>query len=162
MSAAQRPRGVGVRTPLIDGIEKVRGTAKYTADLAPEGALVGRIFRSPYPHAEILSIDLSAARALPGVVAAISGEDCRTPYGIVPIAQNEYPLARGKVRYGASPWLQLQPLTRPLRKKRLNSSALRCGNCRHTTPLPQREVRMRSFCMMTRQATWNARSTTFW
>jgi 4-hydroxybenzoyl-CoA reductase subunit alpha len=103
VSAVQRPRGVGVRTPLIDGIEKVRGTAKYTADLAPEGALVGRIFRSPYPHAEILSIDLSAARALPGVVAAISGEDCRTPYGIVPIAQNEYPLARGKVRYRGEP-----------------------------------------------------------
>ncbi len=103
MSATQRPRGVGVRTPLIDGIEKVRGTARYTADLAPEGALVGRIFRSPYPHAEICLLDLSAARALPGVMAVISGEDCTIPYGIIPIAQNEYPLARGKVRYRGEP-----------------------------------------------------------
>jgi 4-hydroxybenzoyl-CoA reductase subunit alpha len=94
---------VGVATPLIDGIEKVRGTAKYSADLAPEGALVGRILRSPYSHAEIVSVDLSEARALPGVVAVISGEDCATPYGIVPIAQNEYPLARDKVRYRGEP-----------------------------------------------------------
>jgi 4-hydroxybenzoyl-CoA reductase subunit alpha len=43
------------------------------------------------------------ARALPGVVAVISGEDCKTPYGIVPIAQNEYPLAVGKVRYQGEP-----------------------------------------------------------
>ena len=103
MSGVQGPRGVGVRTPLIDGIDKVTGRAKYTADLAPEGALSGCIFRSPYAHAEILSIDLSAARALPGVVAVISGADCPTPYGIVPIAQNEYPLARGKVRYRGEP-----------------------------------------------------------
>ena len=103
MNAVKRTSGVGVRTPLIDGIEKVRGTAKYTADLAPEGALVGRIFRSPYAHAEILSIDLSAARALPGVIAVISGEECKTPYGIVPITQNEYPLARTRVRYLGEP-----------------------------------------------------------
>jgi len=103
MSTVHKTAGVGVRTPLLDGIEKVKGTARYTADLPADGAWVGRIFRSPYPHAEILAVDLSAARALPGVVAAISGEDCDTPYGIVPIAQNEYPLARGKVRYLGEP-----------------------------------------------------------
>jgi len=101
--STRKAAGVGVRTPLLDGIEKVRGLARYTADLAPDGALVGRIFRSPYAHAEILSVDLSAALALPGVVAAISGKDCPTPYGILPIAQNEYPLARDKVRYMGEP-----------------------------------------------------------
>jgi 4-hydroxybenzoyl-CoA reductase subunit alpha len=103
MTAARMPAGVGVRTPLIDGPEKVRGAARYTADLAADGALVGRILRSPRAHAEIVSIDLSAARALPGVVAVLCGDDCATPYGIIPIAQNEYPLARGKVRYMGEP-----------------------------------------------------------
>ncbi|MBZ0217985.1 MAG: molybdopterin-dependent oxidoreductase, partial [Fimbriimonadaceae bacterium] len=103
MSALGKNTGVGVSTPLIDGIEKVRGTAKYTADLATEGALVGRILRSPYSHAELLEVDVSRAKALPGVVAVITGADCQTPYGIVPIAQNEYPLAQEKVRYRGEP-----------------------------------------------------------
>ncbi|MCC7150607.1 MAG: hypothetical protein IT501_01285, partial [Rubrivivax sp.] len=42
---------VGVRTPLIDGVEKVTGRAKYTADLPATDALCGRILRSPHPHA---------------------------------------------------------------------------------------------------------------
>ena len=93
----------GARLPLIDGIEKVTGRARYTADLIHGEALAGVIFRSPYAHARILAIDVEAARALPGVVAVITGEDCDKTYGILPIAQNEYPLARGKVRYRGEP-----------------------------------------------------------
>ena len=55
---------VGARTPLVDGVEKVTGKAKYTADIAAPGALVGRILRSPHAHARILSIDTAAAEAL--------------------------------------------------------------------------------------------------
>ena len=58
-----RPGGIGVHTPLIDGIEKVTGRARYTADIAAPGALVGRILRSPHPHARIVSIDIRAAQA---------------------------------------------------------------------------------------------------
>ncbi|MBN9463414.1 MAG: 4-hydroxybenzoyl-CoA reductase subunit alpha [Burkholderiales bacterium] len=94
---------VGVRTPLIDGVDKVTGKAKYTADLPAVGALCGRILRSPLPHARILSIDTSAAEALPGVVAVCTGEDCKVPFGVLPIAENEFPLARGKVRYRGDP-----------------------------------------------------------
>ena len=55
--AATTPeRGVGARTPLVDGIEKVTGTARYTADLPANGALVGKILRSPYAHAELLEV----------------------------------------------------------------------------------------------------------
>lgn len=96
-------KGVGERLPLVDGIEKVTGHAKYTADLFPPDALVGKIYRSPLPHAELIEVDVSAARQLPGVVAVITGEDCDVPYGILPIAQNEFPLARGKVRYFGEP-----------------------------------------------------------
>jgi len=94
---------VGRPTPLIDGIEKVTGTARYTADLAAPGALVGCILRSRYSHARILGIDTSAARALPGVRAVITGADCPFTYGVLPIAMNEYPLARDVVRYRGEP-----------------------------------------------------------
>jgi 4-hydroxybenzoyl-CoA reductase subunit alpha len=94
---------VGRRAPLVDGVEKVSGRARYTADLEHNGALVGRILRSPYSHAELLGVDATEARALPGVVAVITGDDCDVPYGILPIAQNEYPLARDKVRYRGEP-----------------------------------------------------------
>lgn len=94
---------IGVRTPLVDGAEKVTGRARYTADLQPGPALVGAIGRSTVAHARILRIDTGAALALPGVRAVITGEDFHAPYGVIPISQNEWPLARGKVRYRGEP-----------------------------------------------------------
>ncbi len=94
---------VGVRTPLIDGVEKVTGKAKYTADFLVPGAFCGRILRSPVPHARILSIDTSEAEALEGVAAVCTGADCKVPFGVLPIAENEFPLARDKVRYRGDP-----------------------------------------------------------
>jgi 4-hydroxybenzoyl-CoA reductase subunit alpha len=89
--------------PLIDGIDKVTGKARYTADLDHGDALVGRIFRSPFSHADIVRLDVSKARALDGVVAVVTGDDCPHTYGVLPIAMNEYPLARGRVRYRGEP-----------------------------------------------------------
>jgi 4-hydroxybenzoyl-CoA reductase subunit alpha len=89
--------------PLIDGIEKVTGRARYTADLDHTGALVGQILRSPVSHGKILRLDLAKALALEGVVAAVSGADCPHTYGVLPVAMNEYPLAREKVRYRGEP-----------------------------------------------------------
>src|SRR5450759_3299450 len=89
--------------PLIDGIEKVTGRARYTADLDHGDALVGRILRSPVSHGDILRLDVSKARALEGVWAVIIGDDCPHTYGVLPIAMNEYPLARGRVRYRGEP-----------------------------------------------------------
>lgn len=94
---------IGVRTPLVDGVEKVTGRARYTADLPPGPALTGAIGRSPVAHAHIVSIDASAALAMPGVRAVVTGEDFAAPYGVIPISQNEWPLARGKVRYRGEP-----------------------------------------------------------
>src|SRR6187551_2184634 len=69
---AMRERSVGERTPLIDGIEKVTGRARYTADLPVGEALVGRILRSPVAHGLIRGIDTARARALPGVRAIVT------------------------------------------------------------------------------------------
>ena len=103
LAPAGLPHGVGARLPFVDGIEKVTGTARYTADLPAGGALFGKILRSPYAHADLLEVDVSAALALPGVRAVITGDECDMPYGVIPIAQNEFPLARGRVRYIGDP-----------------------------------------------------------
>jgi 4-hydroxybenzoyl-CoA reductase subunit alpha len=97
------PHAIGARQPLIDGVEKVTGRARYTADLRPAGALVGAILRSPVAHGRIVRIDSSRARAIEGVRAVVTGADCDVPYGVIPIAQNEFPLARERVRYRGEP-----------------------------------------------------------
>lgn len=100
-------RAVGVRMPLVDGVEKLTGRAAFTADLAlgesGRRPLIGAILRSPLAHARIRGIDTSRARAMPGVRAVITGDECDLPYGVIPIAQNEYPIARDRVRYRGEP-----------------------------------------------------------
>lgn len=100
---APAPHTVGHPLPLVDGIEKVTGRARYTCDLPDEGALVGRILRSPYAHAELLEVDIARALKLPGVRAIVTGADCAQTYGVLPIAMNEFPLARDRVRYRGEP-----------------------------------------------------------
>ncbi len=94
---------IGTPTPYLDGVEKVTGKAKFAADFFEAGALVGRILRSSLSHAEIVEVDVSEALALPGVAAVLTGADCKVPFGILPIAMNEFPLARGRVRYRGEP-----------------------------------------------------------
>ncbi len=73
--ARQTLNVVGTRPIRPDGADKVTGRAAFGADLSMSGQLVGRILRSPHPHARILSIDTSKAAALPGVKAVITGAD---------------------------------------------------------------------------------------
>jgi 4-hydroxybenzoyl-CoA reductase subunit alpha len=94
---------IGGYVPMVDGPEKVSGRAKYTADVIRPGVLAGRIYRSPYAHAEILDVDVSAAARLPGVKAIVTGADCYKTFGVLPIARSEHPLAREKVRYKGEP-----------------------------------------------------------
>ncbi|MCC6611793.1 MAG: molybdopterin-dependent oxidoreductase [Burkholderiales bacterium] len=60
-----------------DGPDKVTGKAVYTQDVKLPGTLVGRILRSPHPHARIVRIDTSRAKALPGVKAVITVDDTK-------------------------------------------------------------------------------------
>lgn len=66
---------VGKRVPRIDALGKVTGKAKYCVDLALPEMLVGKILRSPFPHARILSIDTQKAQKLAGVKAVITARD---------------------------------------------------------------------------------------
>ena len=118
------PPAVGVRQPLIDGVEKVTGRALYTADLPARHALVGSILRSPLPHARIRGIDTRAARAIPGVRAVVTGEDCDVPYGVIPIACNEFPLARERVRYRGEPVAAVAAVDEPTARAALAAIVL--------------------------------------
>src|SRR5262249_18394874 len=94
---------IGSYVPMIDGPDKVSGRAKYTADVVRPGQLAGRIYRSPYSHGEIVSVDTTEALKVPGVKAIVTGADCDKTFGVLPIARSEHPLARDRVRYRGEP-----------------------------------------------------------
>ncbi len=94
---------IGVPQPLVDGPEKATGKAMFAADFDAAEALVGRILRCPVAHANIISMDTTAAEALPGVMAVVTEADCADSYGVLPIAMNEWALARSRVRYKGEP-----------------------------------------------------------
>ncbi len=93
------PQGVGRRVPLIDGACKVTGASVYTDDIKLPGMLVGKILRSPLPHARIRGIDTSAAEAMPGVRAIVTGSKDFAKFGVLPISKDEVALAVDKVIY---------------------------------------------------------------
>src|SRR5207244_11237600 len=66
---------VGTRTIRPHGADKVTGPARFGADYNLPGQLIGRVLRSPHPHAHIVKIDTSKAEALPGVKAVITRDD---------------------------------------------------------------------------------------
>jgi xanthine dehydrogenase YagR molybdenum-binding subunit len=63
---------VGTRQPRLDGKAKTTGEAKYSIDVRLPGMLYGRILRCPLPAATVKSLDLSAARRMPGVRAVLT------------------------------------------------------------------------------------------
>jgi xanthine dehydrogenase YagR molybdenum-binding subunit len=67
--AADKRALIGKRISRVDGPEKASGRAKYTYDLHRPGMLYGKVVRSPYPHAKVVSVDSSAAEKMPGVAA---------------------------------------------------------------------------------------------
>jgi 4-hydroxybenzoyl-CoA reductase subunit alpha len=94
---------VGQRIPRKDGPQKVSGRAIYTGDIQLPGMLVGRILRSPLPHAKILNIDTSRAERLSGVKGVISARDTAgIKHGFVETPRyppDQYPLATDRVRF---------------------------------------------------------------
>jgi xanthine dehydrogenase YagR molybdenum-binding subunit len=71
---------IGSPTPRIDGEKIVTGSALYIHDIQLRGMLCGKILRSPHACAEIISVDLSGAKSLPGVKAAIQLKEGKVKY----------------------------------------------------------------------------------
>src|SRR5262245_17932994 len=79
MSTTQPYKVIGTRPIRHDGVDKVTGRALYGADFQAAGLLHGRILRSPHAHAHIRGIDVSKAKAVPGVEAIVTGADMHDP-----------------------------------------------------------------------------------
>ena len=89
---------IGTSRPQVNAREKVLGLAQYIGDLKIPGMLYGKVLRSPYPHARIVSVDTSRAKALKGVKAVVTGAD--TPTNLWgPLRKEHRILAADKVRF---------------------------------------------------------------
>jgi CO/xanthine dehydrogenase Mo-binding subunit len=87
---------IGRSVPKLDGAEKVTGRTRYLHDLVLPRMAYGKILRARYPHARIVRIDTSRARALPGVLGVLTGDDVEQhPFGF---AKDQLALKRSKVR----------------------------------------------------------------
>lgn len=93
---------IGKSVPRVDGREKVTGQAIYAYDMEIPRMLYGKIFRSRFPHAEIIKVDKRKALQVPGVRAVVTAAD--VPDGLRGRGLLDTPiLARGKVRYVGEP-----------------------------------------------------------
>jgi len=107
MATKLMPAGqVGRSVPRLEGHAKVTGRADYVHNLHLPGMLYGKIFRSTMPHARIKRLDVSAARAAPGIHRVVTCDDIRTiipnPY-YGPAFHDQPILADGKVRHIGEP-----------------------------------------------------------
>jgi len=94
---------VGKSLTKPDAYPKVSGQTRFADDLALPRMVYGRLLRSPHPHARVLHVDATRARALPGVLAVLTGEDLPVKFGILPVSQDEEALASDRVRYVGDP-----------------------------------------------------------
>ena len=94
---------VGRPVRKVDGLAKCAGQTKFADDLFFPRMLYCKLHRAHVPHARIVSIDVSKALALPGVVAVLTGKDLPIPFGILPVSQDEHALCLDRVRFVGDP-----------------------------------------------------------
>jgi CO/xanthine dehydrogenase Mo-binding subunit len=101
---------VGQALPRKEENRLLRGRGKFADDIKLREMLYLRFVRSPYAHAKIVSVDVSAAEALPRVVCTLTGvEIAAQTQPFIEIAPDpagkikDYPLAVSKVRYQGEP-----------------------------------------------------------
>ena len=107
---------IGKSMPRIDGEIKVTGQAKYITDLYRQGMLVGKILFSDRPHARIVRIDTSKARALEGVQAVVTAADApERLYGLYILDRTIF--ARDRVRHIGEPVAAVAAVSRKIAEK---------------------------------------------
>jgi CO/xanthine dehydrogenase Mo-binding subunit len=92
---------IGTKVYSIDAVEKVSGSLKYASDFKLPGMLYGKVLRSPYSHARVVSIDTSKAWKTAGIRAVVTGQDYDLPlYSVAGVRNVDDRLLAGeKVRY---------------------------------------------------------------
>jgi carbon-monoxide dehydrogenase large subunit len=103
-------RWVGAAVRRLEDPRLVTGRGRYLDDLAPAGLLHAAFVRSPHGHARVVSVDAEAARAVPGVVAVLSGRDLAGVGALEPrlaaagfAATRWPPLGPERVRFAGEP-----------------------------------------------------------
>jgi 4-hydroxybenzoyl-CoA reductase subunit alpha len=94
---------IGKARRRVDGRAKVTGQTRFADDICLPRMLHMKLLRSPHAHALIEEVDAARARAHPGVHLVLTGKDFPVSYGILPVTQDEYPLAPQHVRYVGDP-----------------------------------------------------------
>ena len=90
---------VGYRTRRLDAPAKVTGAIKYAADMWMANMLHMQVLRSPHAHARIVSIDATAALAVPGVECVLTSDDVPGIDNFGVFIEDQPIMARGVVRY---------------------------------------------------------------
>ncbi len=103
MNARTRFDVIGKPRRRVDGRAKATGQTKFADDVVLPRMVHAKLLRSSVPHADIESIDVTAAEQHPGVLLVLTGKDFPVSYGILPVTQDEYPLAPQRVRYVGDP-----------------------------------------------------------
>src|SRR5487761_451891 len=78
MTAIAAERYTGASIKRTEDPRILTGKGRYVDDIKLPGMLHAAFVRSPLAHAQVLSVDASAARELPGVVAVLTGADLET------------------------------------------------------------------------------------
>jgi CO/xanthine dehydrogenase Mo-binding subunit len=112
---------VGREVPRVDGVQRARGQARFTADLQLPGMLHTAVLRSPYARARVNNIDLAAARSAPGVRAVIGPKDLEqltdepgyVGHAVVAVAAETFEQARAAADRIDVEWDVLEPLLDP-------------------------------------------------
>ncbi len=94
---------VGKPRRRVDGRAKVTGLTRFADDVVLPRMVHLKLLRSPHAHALIESIDVARAQSHPGVQLVLTGKDFPVTFGILPVTQDEYPLAPQHVRYVGDP-----------------------------------------------------------
>ncbi|HEY5901566.1 MAG TPA: molybdopterin cofactor-binding domain-containing protein, partial [Anaerolineales bacterium] len=93
----------GSSVPMLDSLARVTGAVEYMVNLRLPGMLVGKIVRSQSPHARLLRVDASAALAVPGVMAVLTGADPEASALYGAAIKDQPVLAVDRVRYAGEP-----------------------------------------------------------
>ena len=103
MVIASIPKLAGARVKRREDPRLITGSATYVDDIRLPGMHHLAILRSPYAHARIRAIDGSRARAMPGVVAVVTGTDLKGRAASLLKRPERWPLATDRVRYVGEP-----------------------------------------------------------
>jgi CO/xanthine dehydrogenase Mo-binding subunit len=112
---------VGQKVPRMDGAQRARGQALYTADIQLPGMLHTAVLRSPYAKARVGRIDLTRARSAPGVRAVIGPDDLEqltaepgyVGHAVAAVAAETFGRAQEAVELIDVDWEVLDPLLDP-------------------------------------------------